>query len=143
MMTKNEIKQTLEKFKELFQSNLQLNNAFTSNIEAAMNYCDGHYKPEHVGEHLRRTIIEASDACFQLYVNHYNRSNFDSSIYALCALGAAYGADKYMYENGVSIFTSPLHQLKNGGLNDSDLGEIDAFQNLCELYGLPRDFSQN
>jgi len=139
-MTKKEIKQMLEKFRQLAQSQKQLNQSLAGNVEVTLKHCNKYYNPNDLIKKERKVIIEACESCYKLYIQAYNRSVFDSSIYSLCALGAAYGADQFMYNNGVTKVMHPLAVLKNGGLTDNDLGEIEAFQNLISKYGNPTDY---
>ena len=141
-MDKSTIKQTLEKFRELANSNRQINQHLAGNVEMSLDYYKKKYKPTDLITHEKQVIVEASEHCYNVFVQFYKRTVFDSSIYALCSLGASYGADQYMYDNGVQKAIHPLTKIRNGGLTDNELGEIEAFNNLCVKFGNPSDLSE-
>lgn len=138
-MDKSTIKRTLEKFRELANSNHQINQHLAGNVQMSLEYYKKNYRASDLVAKERQVIIEASEHCFNVFVQFYNKSVFDSSIYALCSLGASYGADQYMYDNGIQKAIHPLTKIRNGGLTDNELGEIEAFNNLCVKFGNPSD----
>ena len=133
------IKETLEKFRVLAKNNLNMNRKMALNLEMSIKYYTKNYKPYDLVKLEIQAIEEATVECFQIFGSFYKNVKFDSSIYALCALGAAYGADKYMYDNGIRKAIHPTTILANDGMTDNDIGEIKAFKKLCLKFGYPRD----